>query len=129
MIDFTNKILNRARALARQKANRVRRRAQELLTSYVPIDQEGLKQACKAEIYETSEGFEIRLFVQDTNLQYDNKPSIKAKKLAMILAIGKGRSGVTLKRSKTNSEAAKGEPTKEWFSKALAHLEREFYAI
>lgn len=108
----------------RIKANEIRKIGEDIFRGSVPIDTERLKQTVKGEVIEMQDAFEIRIFIKNINIPYPKK-SINSIQLGLILERGRGKSGVLLRRTKSNSLAALGEPTANFFAIATDKWQKE----
>ena len=98
---------------------------EDIIKGYVPIDTEELQNNIIVTYYLSDDklGYIIDIEVPDTELYYANR-TIKAVKLAAILQAGRGRNGVVLKRTQSNTYGVVGSPTANWFTDAMLEVER-----
>lgn len=120
------KINNIFRAARVQYANIAAKTALEIFRAYVPIDTETLQDSIKASV----RGDVAIIEVPNVTLDY-GKRNVKAKALALILEIGLGHAGAMLHRSRSNQAPGtqEGDPTADWFQKALSNTRQQLDPI
>lgn len=117
--DWIGNLNNAYEDNARLKARLILEAGLDIFRGIVPIDTEQLKMNIKGNTFETAEGIEIRIWIENRDLSYQKGNRINAIVLGMILEKGK-RGGTILKRSKNQELESQGSPTADWFVKGRA---------
>ena len=122
--EFDKYIQNEIKDLEPQ-VQQLARQIEDIIKGYVPIDTEELKDniVVQHRLSDEKMGYIIDITIPDIELYYQNK-TIKAIKLAGILQAGRGKNGVILKRTRSNTYATAGSVTANWWSDAMMEIER-----
>ena len=122
--EFDKYIQNEIKDLEPQ-VQQLARQIEDIIKGYVPIDTEELKDniVVQHRLSDEKMGYIIDITIPDIELYYQNK-TIKAIKLAGILQAGRGKNGVILKRTSSNTYATAGSVTANWWSDAMMEIER-----
>jgi len=114
---FDDQLKDYPLAAIRALANKILIEGLNIFRDTVPIDTQQLKMSISGEVHETKKGFEIRIYVKNVDLTYDNN-RINAVVLGLILERGRGKGGVMLRRTQPQPHASEGSPTAKWFDQA-----------
>lgn len=98
----------------------------EILKGFVPIDTHALKDSIVGRV----EGTRLHIEVQNIDLDYPDK-TINARRLSLILELGRGKGGSLLHRSQSNKYPGteKGRFTEGWYAKASHELAKRLEPI